>query len=332
MSNSNRMSKCPYCESDATVMAGESLYDVECPICGRYKYKGWPDIYGELNKDQVASFLYYKKCERNDIHYIISDVNTGNYDNNVRVANIEEIVSAYPSNFANRINDILIGLAKESEYIGDVLELSMEELISRLFVKRFNKGGSLFSEGQKKDQVRLILEYLENSKYIKCSGNAQGVRIVLTPEGWSRIDKLQLDSVSNKNVFVSMAFNIDTNEVRETLRSAIVDSGYSPEFIDEIIHNRQIVPEMFRLIRECKFLILEISDPNYGAYYEAGYALGLGKEVIICCRKSIFTKEFNEDEKHLKPHFDIAQKQILIWDDLDDLKVKLCEWIKAIFG
>ena len=45
-----------------------------------------------------------------------------------------------------------------------------------------------------------------------------------------------------------------------------------------------------------------------------------------------FTKDFGEEEKYRKPHFDIAQKQILIWEDLNDLRKKLSEWIKAIVG
>ncbi len=78
-----------------------------------------------------------------------------------------------------------------------------------------------------------------------------------------------------------------------------------------------------------------ISEPNYGAYYEAGDALGLGKEVIISCSSAVFSKQYTEEEKryekYLKPHFDIAQKQILIWDDYDDLTKKLAEWIRALF-
>ena len=94
---------------------------------------------------------------------------------------------------------------------------------------------------------------------------------------------------------------------------------------------------MLRLIRESRFLIMDISDPNYGAYYEAGYAEGLGKEVIISCRKSIYNKKYmSEEEKkyerYLKPHFDIAQKQTLLWEDYDDLSFQLKKWIKAIIG
>ena len=161
--------------------------------------------------------------------------------------------------------------------------------------------------------------------------------ISLLAKGYEKVEKLQATDIANKNVFVSMAFSDGTANTREALRSGILDSGFSPEFLDEIIHNKQIVPEMFRLIRECRFLILEISDPNYGAYYEAGYALGLGKEVIICCSEETFNKKYETAEeqkyaRYLRPHFDIAQKQILIWKDYQDLAHKLTEWIKALFA
>ena len=139
----------------------------------------------------------------------------------------------------------------------------------------------------------------------------------------------------NKDVFVSMSFADTTKSIREAIRIGIVNAGFSPDFMDEIIHNKQIVPEMFRMIRECRLLIMDISEPNYGAYYEAGYALGLGKEVIISCSSAVFSKQYTEEEKryekYLKPHFDIAQKQILIWDDYNDLTKKLAEWIRALF-
>jgi hypothetical protein len=36
-------------------------------------------------------------------------------------------------------------------------------------------------------------------------------------------------------------------------------------------------------------------------------------------------------ERELKPHFDLAQKQILVWKDEADLTKKLTEWIKFLF-
>ena len=46
--------------------------------------------------------------------------------------------------------------------------------------------------------------------------------------------------------------------------------------------------------------------------------------------KNYETDEEKKFERYLKPHFDIAQKQILIWNDESDLTKKLSEWIKAL--
>ncbi len=111
--------------------------------------------------------------------------------------------------------------------------------------------------------------------------------------------------------------------------------------MDEIVHNHQIVPEMLRLIKETRFMIMDITQPNFGAYYEAGFAQGLEKEVIITCSKEVWDKkDFSCDldkdcrykEIASKPHFDIAQKQVLVWKDYKDLTKQLTEWIKHIIG
>lgn len=77
---------------------------------------------------------------------------------------------------------------------------------------------------------------------------------------------------------------------------------------------------MFEISRS-KFVVVDITYPNYGAYYEAGYAEALGKEVIICCRDTDF-----------KPHFDIAQKSAIVWKDENDLEERLYRRIEATVG
>ena len=88
-------------------------------------------------------------------------------------------------------------------------------------------------------------------------------------------------------------------------------------------HNHQIVPEILYEIDRSKFLVMDVTLPNYGAYYEAGYALGKGKEVIISCRK----EEFDNPDK--RPHFDILQKTLVVWEDEKDLMEKLQKRIEA---
>jgi nucleoside 2-deoxyribosyltransferase len=62
----------------------------------------------------------------------------------------------------------------------------------------------------------------------------------------------------------------------------------------------------FGEIRMCRFLIADLTCGNQGAYWEAGYAEGLGKPVIYTCNKSYFDKEGT--------HFDTNHHQTVLWD------------------
>lgn len=297
-------------------------------------------------RDETASFLFYAGNEA--FHEKFDDYlsfmgDKSYYDDHyaqyhaVRYISEEEVRAFYPHTFAERISKILLGFATLAGFWGNTINLTQNELISAMFIKRIDKNGVQLIQEQTQQQIVAVTEYLKRNDYATFRFENTDVRITLLAEGWKRIDDLQRSNDNNKKVFVSMAFNPGTNATREAIRAGIIEAGYSPEFIDEIIHNHQIVPEMLRLIRESRFLILDITDPNYGAYYEAGYALGLGKEVIISCSKEAFTQDYAAKEvspyaKYLKPHFDIAQKQILVWDDYNDLTKKLSEWIKAIIG
>ena len=133
-----------------------------------------------------------------------------------------------------------------------------------------------------------------------------------------RIYELQKHQVNNSNVFVAMKFGEETQALREKIKEGL--EGYNVRIMDEIEHNHQIVPEMLYEIRNSKFVIAELSNHNNGAYYEAGYAFGLGKEVIHICQK-------NEMKKGL--HFDVAQVNTIVYEDIDEIPEKLKRRIQA---
>lgn len=320
---------CPVCNSKASIIDNynSQTLSVSCNLCGEY------EITRELIEDDFAaedgkydlfklkSYLYYNNLE--PTNKIFSQSNS--LKNFVRVSP-QTVENWYPKTFAEKTDLILLKLYQLSKYEGYPIFIQDEAL----FLKNIDSSHDL--DRDRENQKEYILNFLVNygflEKHLKTSH-------ILMPKALQRIYELQKMNSANKDVFVSMAFNDSTVDTREAIRKGVEKSGFCSKFIDEIIHNHQIMPEMFRLIRECKFLILEISDPNYGAYYEAGYALGLGKEVIICCKKEVFDKEYITEEekkyaKYLKPHFDIAQKQILVWTDYQDLIKKLSEWIKAL--
>ena len=70
-----------------------------------------------------------------------------------------------------------------------------------------------------------------------------------------------------------------------------------------------------------------------GVYFEAGYARGLGKEVIVTCK--------DNEEANERRHFDIDQLNTLFWDEKDgklydrngkDFVHRLAERIKVTVG
>ena len=147
------------------------------------------------------------------------------------------------------------------------------------------------------------------------------VRFRLTPMGWKRVDELQkLKTLDSKNVFIAMSFADEMDETRETIKNAIIATGYVPRIMDEIEHNHQIVPEMLYEIRNAKFVIAELTGHNNGAYFEAGYALGIGKDVIQVCNKEKFADDC---------HFDVKQVNTIIWENQNDLLERLTNRIIA---
>ena len=88
-------------------------------------------------------------------------------------------------------------------------------------------------------------------------------------------------------------------------------------FIDEVQHNELITPELLKHIKDSKFVVVDLTHQNNGAYFEEGYAMGLGKPVIQLCKQGV------------KLHFDIAQKNTIMWAAEDDIPELLQKRIAA---
>lgn len=50
-------------------------------------------------------------------------------------------------------------------------------------------------------------------------------------------------------------------------------------------------------------------DDFYTAYYKVVIGLGLGKEVICCCKR----EALDGNGTYTRPHFDISQKSLVVW-------------------
>ncbi len=144
--------------------------------------------------------------------------------------------------------------------------------------------------------------------------------IVLSAKGWARVYDLQKTQANSKTAFIAMKFGSQTDELRKMIVKGIEDAGYVARIMDEIEHNHQIVPEMLFEIRNSRFVVAELSYHNNGAYYESGYAYGLGKEVIHICSEAALKEDL---------HFDVAQINTVTYKKIDEIPEKLFKRIKA---
>ena len=237
--------------------------------------------------------------------YQTTDTDEPNY------INVAEEVKSYPRNAIEKIDRVMGNLSIRYPNIGDPIDWS-HGYEPRL----------LFSESENLDsECSTIVRFLQGLAYFDIDPMSGSGTISF--KGWKKIDELETDHFEKHQGFIAMSFSPDARAILEVFKKAITSTGYMASVISEKEHNNQIVPEIFYEIIQSQFVVVDVTYPNYGAYYEAGYGQALGKQVIVCCRKAEF------DSSATRPHFDIAQKAMVIWETEDDLMEKLVRRIQA---
>ena len=238
-------------------------------------------------------------------------------ENNPCMINVWQLMKEYPSDVGERIDRILINLSREYPLLSNVVKL--EEFIKEKFRMIYCESDDRLMEAS------AVFSALMRKNYIEVASREgdESVEYRITLDGWDKIKTLINKNEISKQGFIAMSFSPSVAYIEKIFKEAIIETGYKPQIIKDKQHNNYIKPEIFYEIKNSKFVVVDVTEQNYGAYYEAGYAQALGKEVIVCCRKEIF------DNHDTKPHFDIAQKSMILWVTEDDLKTRLINRIKA---
>ena len=333
---------CPVCSSASEMMPLgplETRLFYVCPVCGRYEIGDFAPFDG-IDINHLASYLFYHRFVHNidfteyRYHTTLSkelcdqykkefEEGTGRNGHPVHMDG-EIIENWYPKTFVERTNSILLYLGNHIIHVGQQAVFNEQETLSLLFVDRNEKDLNPYSQtkGQMiardiqrcRDEAKYMLDYLQTSSYIVYNFGSTGeeaLYIRLTPDGYSRVDELQKNSGYGKDALVAMKFGDDTKKLREAIRQGIQSAGYFAIFIDEVQHNDFITPELLKHIRDSKFVVADLTHQNNGAYFEEGYAMGLGKPVIQLCKNGV------------KLHFDIAQKNTIMWETEAEIPERL---------
>ena len=338
--------ECPVCKSKAAYQFDGSrrMIFYECPVCGRFELNEYSGTAG-FNMNQLTAYLVYHSYKRDNwyeyrYNTVLDKEECDRYKKEFRSGHnicglpvhmdADIVDSWYPRALAEKVDSILLYINSHAKHLGQKIQISLPALMGVLFVDRYDIDNKIYGnkinnavERDEKEciiEIRYMLDYLKKSNLIECQEAATTedmTTICLTPLGYQRVDELQKYSSYGRSVLVAMKFGDDTVKLREAIRKGISDANYYAVFIDEVQHNDFITPELLKHIRDSKFVVVDLTHQNNGAYFEEGYAMGLGKQVIQLCRKDVSL------------HFDIAQKNTIMWETEEDISEQLSNRIRA---
>ena len=146
------------------------------------------------------------------------------------------------------------------------------------------------------------------------------LQLSLTALGCERVEVLESGRGQARNAFVAMSFHPSMDSVwSDGISPALSDCGFIPRRVDKEEHNGKICDKIIAEIRAAGFLVADFSMHRAGVYFEAGFAMGLGKPVIWTC----------SEQDIAGAHFDTRQYNHVVWTDPEDLRDKLVARIRA---
>ena len=179
-----------------------------------------------------------------------------------------------------------------------------------------------WSESTKPEDIGYFLKYFTDMGWLdRYSGHFN-----ITVPGYQHVAE-QSTKKDLSQCFVAMWFDDSMKSAYEDgIKKAVEDCGYTPMRIDQKEDVNKIDDEIIAEIRRSRFMVADFTHDDRGdrgaVYYEAGFAYGLGLEVVYSCRRSP-KNELN---------FDTRQYHHILWENPADLRTKLSNRILAIVG
>jgi hypothetical protein len=299
---------CPICKSSSNKNSSEKDGDnVDCPRCGRYS----------ISSSAIVTLKNSKPSERQIAN--LSGWLRENPEVTIHTHNLDNLLAMNTPSVSEMAEKLIVAIAKSSSFIGCEVSIAYD-----------NGANSWLSVSwsQNRDElVYLVEKYLmqERSWVVDTKSAVFGVSVQLTPSGYAYLDQLRQGQGDGVQGFCAMWFDQTVTPIwTEAIEPAIADAGYRPIRIDEVNHNNRIDDEILAQIRRSRFVVADFTGDRGGVYFEAGFALGLGIQVIWTVRE--------EDLKGV--HFDNRQYNFLQWSqkDLPSFKKALQRRIEATLG
>jgi hypothetical protein len=308
--------KCPVC--DLELKSGKAKEDGEyfdCPSCGRFVLVGMAQ---PLIKSEIAQSALAKAKLRHALHQITKREPRAKIDS-TRLKDL--LANTDLPKPAELLNNFILWLGAAQTSMGEALEIGVDIYAA--------------IGATDDDDVAFLVDHCKEAGLVKGHVDYYGggaftiLPLKLTIQGWQRFEELRRGTSTARTAFMAMQFGDAQLDAfyRDHLRAAVAATGFDLRRVDEEQPAGLIDDHLRVKIRQARFLIADLTHQNRGAYWEAGYAEGLGKQVIYMCRKDVF------EDKSLGTHFDTNHHLTVIWDlgNIQQSVQRLKDTIRATF-
>ena len=307
--------ECPVCEIALikTEVQGDRHF-FECPRCGPFSLSrsAMVTVQGELgrvpNGQAILSHAIYKMTQRDSSWPMLTSENLKQI--------LSQTILPRPQ---QQLENLILWLGSTQPDQGVPIEIQNRTLSA---IGATNMASLGFIVGHAIERGLVAGKVLRS-----VDGGYHYTPIHLTFDGWVFYEELQRGHNITRTAFMAMQFgDSELNHVYEScFKPAVGDTGFTLKKLDEQ-QPAGLIDDRLRVeIRQARFLIADLTHQNKGAYWEAGFAEGLGRPVVYTCRKDVF------EDKNKGPHFDTNHHLTVVWEPnkLDEAASRLKNTIRA---
>jgi nucleoside 2-deoxyribosyltransferase len=225
-------------------------------------------------------------------------------------ADFERVALSGPRTIPERAAKLLQAIKRRTHYFGETIALKPETDYTLAYARNSNE---FMSFGR----------YIRDRAWAVLDIDSFAPNFTLTAAGFAEIEGRAQARAESDQAFIARYFDATLDDAYEHgIKPAIEDSGFLPIPVNAREYNGDIVDQIMVEIRKSRFVVADTTGHRGGVYFEAGFALGLGIEVIFSCKKDHFDKS----------HFDVNHMNHIIWQTADDLRKQLSRRVQRTIG
>ena len=288
---------CPLCSEPLSRPAeriGTDCWGYECPNCGVFSAVG--------SLAETGAFKRLTETERALLSHAIYRMRGDGKPPQLHSHNLRNLIenNSLPS-VAEQRNNLIVWFGKNAPRPGDQADCNPYNLRAALGSLRPSEAAFALESAMQEGLLQGVPVLRE--------GDIMGLsKAKLKIQGWKLLEEIQRGINSSRIAFMAMQYGDETLNkiVREIFAPAVAQTGFELRRLDDLPKAGLIDDRLRVEILTSKFIIADLTHENRGAYWEAGFAEGLGKPVIYTCE----SKKFGEQ----KSHFDTNHHQTVTWD------------------